>query len=56
MSEFLAAITGVFKFWDQVVWFVKLIQKTPQERRQDLMKSIQKESEKFAESGRPVWD
>lgn len=59
MSEFLAVITGVFKFFDQVSWFVKLLQKTPLEKRQA---AIVKISDAFAaatkpdESGKPSGD
>lgn len=40
MAEFLAVISGIFKFFDQVTWFVKLLQKTPLEKRQEAIRKI----------------
>ena len=56
MKEFFGIITGILKFWDNVVFLVKTLQKTPEAKRQELMRGIAKESEKFARSGRPEWD
>ena len=56
MKEFLGVIMGIFTFWDQVIFLVKTLQKTPEEKRQELMIRLRDESEKFARSGRPIWD
>lgn len=40
MAEFLTALTGFFKFFDQVVGFIKLLEKTPLEKRADAIKAV----------------
>lgn len=54
-AEVVAIIGGVFKFWDQVVWLIKTLQKTPAEKHEDLLGRIRKEADTFEESGRPTW-
>lgn len=56
MSEFLAVLAGVFKFWDQVTWLVKTIQGTPEDHRQAIIASIRAEAENFEKEGRPSWN
>lgn len=56
MTEALAIITGVFQFWNQVVWLVKLLQGTPEADREKLVAQMQSEAEKLAQTGRPSWD
>lgn len=53
--EFVTIIGGIFKFWDQVVWLVKKLEKTPEEKRQELYKNIQAEADNFENTGRPTW-
>lgn len=46
MAEFLAILTGVFKFWDETKWFIQKIQGTPAENREKIIASIHKAFEK----------
>lgn len=56
MAEILSVITGIFKFFDTVKWLVQLLQGTPVDKQENLIKSMQKEAENFAKTGRPTWD
>lgn len=56
LTEIIAVIGGILKFWDSVVWLVKLLRDTPQEKHEEILKRIQAESRKLAETGRPTWD
>lgn len=49
-------VKGLLQFPGVILEFVRLLQKTPQEKHDALLKQIQKESEKFEETGRPSWD
>lgn len=40
MSEFIAIMLGVFKFWDQVTWLVKKLEGTPAENREKMIASV----------------
>ncbi len=51
MAEFLAVLTGVFQFWDNVKWFVQLLQKTPAQKRADMLKSIDEAFKKSESTG-----
>lgn len=55
-ASFLAVITGVFKFFDEVKWLVQLLQKTPAEKHDQLIAQMQKEAASWAAGDRPVWD
>lgn len=39
-GSILAVILGAFKFFDQVKWFVEKLEKTPQEKRQEVIASV----------------
>lgn len=56
LTDILAIIKGVLQFPGTILEFVKLLQKTPQEKHDDILKLIQLESNKFQETGRPTWD
>jgi hypothetical protein len=56
MTEILGIISGILKFWDEVSFFVKLLQKTDEQKHQDLMVKIQEEADKINKTGRPTWD
>lgn len=50
MGEFLALILGIFKFWDQVTWLVQTLQKTPAEKRAEMIGKIKDASTKADET------
>lgn len=56
MTEFLAIVSGFFKFFDEVTWLIKKLEKTPVAKRQELIAKIQAEGERQDQSGRPVWE
>jgi hypothetical protein len=56
VAEIIALITGVLKFPQTVLEFVKIIQKTPAEKHADLMKKVAAEAAHFEDTGRPTWD
>jgi hypothetical protein len=49
-------VKGLLQFPGVILEFVRLLQKTPQEKHDALLKQIQIESEKFEQTGRPSWD
>lgn len=51
--EVLAAL---FKFPGELSAFIRLISKAPEEKRQEIMKKIEAESQAIDKGGRPVWD
>ncbi len=55
-SEILTLIGGVLAFPKTILEIVKLLQKTPQEAHQEIVKKINEEAQKFQETGRPKWD
>ncbi len=55
MTEVLTIIAGIFKFWDQVTWLVKLLQSTPEQDHEKLVSSIQAEAANVQKTGRPTW-
>lgn len=52
----LEIILGVLKFPSEVSAFIRLISKSPEEKRQEILKNIEAESKKLDETGRPTWD
>ena len=52
----LQAIMAALKFPSELSAFIKLISKSPAEKRDEITKRILAEEEKFAETGRPTWD
>lgn len=55
-TAILGVISGVFKFWDQVMLLVKILQGTPEEHHEAIMAAIALEAEKFKQTGRPEWN
>lgn len=56
LTDILAIIKGVLQFPATILEFVKLLQKTPQEKHDDLLKKMREEAQKFEDTGRPTWD
>ena len=56
LTDILAIIKGVLQFPGTILEFVKMLQKTPQERHEDLLKKMHEEARKYEETGRPTWD
>ena len=54
-AEILTIVSGIMKFWSEVVWLVKFLQKTPEEKKQEIMAKIKTEAENFEQTGRPSW-
>lgn len=46
----------VFKFFDQVTWFIKVLKGTPEQHHQAVMDAISAEAIKYSETGRPTWN
>lgn len=49
----LQGLTGFFKFFDQVMAFIRLLEKTPEEKHQEIMLKIGIEEKNFSDTGRP---
>lgn len=55
LTLWLEVIKGVLQFPSAVLAVVRVLQKTPEEKHQDLLVAIQKEAAAFQETGRPSW-
>lgn len=55
MSEFFTALVGFFKFFDTVKEFIKLLEKTPEEKHIEVIQSVQKQFDGYAKTNRPPW-
>lgn len=51
--EILALITGLLNFPKEVMALIKLLQDTPEEKRDDIRKRVMDEFQKFSDTGRP---
>jgi hypothetical protein len=56
LTDWLSILKLVLQFPGQVLALAKLIQGTPEERREAIMKQIQAETDAIASGGRPQWD
>lgn len=56
LLSWVEIIAAVLKFPTEILRLVQLFQATPQEKHEDLLKSMEAEAEKMAKDGRPVWD
>ena len=54
-AGFIALLPAVFKFFDEITWFVKTLQNTPQEKRQALMEKMKVEADNYEKNSRPTW-
>ncbi len=52
-ATFLAALVGFFKFFNEVSSLIKLLQKTPQEKHDALMKRVNDVFDEKLNGGRP---
>lgn len=55
IAAIIALIPGFFAFFTQVQWLIKLLQATPAEQRDSLIKTMQQEADNFKKTGRPTW-
>ncbi len=49
----LQAIIAIFKFPDAMSAFIKLLSKTPEEKRQEITADIEAQLQAFEDTGRP---
>jgi len=56
LSEWLLIIKGVLAFPKEVAQLIKLLQKTPVQKKDEIMKKIQEEAKSLEAEGRPKWD
>jgi hypothetical protein len=56
LAEIVTLIIGVLKFPDTVLEFVKILQKTPEQKHDDLLKKVAAEAQSFEDTGRPTWE
>ena len=54
-AAILELIKGVLKFPDAVLKLIRVLQKTPAEKRDDILKKMDEEFQKFEDTGRPTW-
>ena len=52
----IEAILAALKFPEELRAFLLLIEKTPEEKRQEILKRIQEESDGLDHGSRPKWD
>jgi hypothetical protein len=56
LAAWLELITLVLKFPNAVLELARLFQKTPEEKRQEILKRVMAESDALDKEGRPKWD
>lgn len=56
VSEWIALALAVLKFPEQARLLMKMVQDTPQEKHEALLKRIQAEADAFKSGSRPKWD
>lgn len=56
IGEAISIIGLILKFWDQVVWVVKRLEKTPTEKSSEIAIEVNGERISFQTTGRPKWD
>jgi hypothetical protein len=56
IAEILALITGFFKFFPEIRKLIRVLSKTPEEKRSDVMEKIDADFEHLRKTGRPKWD
>jgi hypothetical protein len=54
-ADWLLIIKGVLAFPKEMKALILLLQKTPSEKKDNVMQAIQSESEKLEKEGRPEW-
>lgn len=52
----LQAVLAALQFPGEVVALIKLLQKTPEQNRQDILKKIEAESAALDSGNRPTWE
>lgn len=55
MGEIIAVIIDIFKFWDQVVFVIDLLRKTPSEKHEEIMQKVKSAFDENKNAGRPKW-
>lgn len=55
-TELLSILQAIVEFPKELNEFVKLLRKTPEEQRQDVMKRVRDQKIKFDQNGRPTWE
>jgi hypothetical protein len=56
MSAFIELLTAFFQFPQEILQFVKLLRKTPQQKHDDLLQKMADEAQKLEDTGRPTWN
>lgn len=52
----IQVLLALFRFPTELSAFVRLISKSPEEKRQEILARIQAESDKIDQEGRPSWE
>lgn len=55
LAAWLELITLVLKFPSAILEVARLFQKTPEEKRQEILKRVMAESDALDKGGRPTW-
>jgi hypothetical protein len=56
LSELIQLITGILKFLPEVTKLVRILEKSPAEKKAQITETLVKESEKLKRMGRPEWE
>lgn len=55
ITDIIAIIKTILQFPSTILEFVKLLQKTPQEKHDGLLKKMRDEADQLEDTGRPTW-
>lgn len=56
LALILQAVVLALKFPKELADLIRLIEKTPEEKRQEIIQKVNKEMEDVLNGGRPKWD
>lgn len=56
LALILQAVVAALKFPAELSAFIRLVSKSPEEKRQEILKQIEAESAAIDAGGRPKWD
>lgn len=55
LLDILTLLKAIFTFPSEIMALVRMLQKTPEEKHQDILRAVTAEAEKYQQTGRPEW-
>lgn len=55
LLDILTLLRAIFTFPTEIMTLVRMLQATPEEKRQLIMEKVAEEAQKYEQTGRPQW-